>query len=252
MENNEELAKVIYKQISKNENAKSDFSTFFTEKLIEVSQIGEFYYYIFNLQEFKFDFVSPSIKNMLGYEVEEFTTQLFFSILHPDDQAHYFNFENIARKTFEQIPVEHHIHYKIRFDFRLRKKDNTYIRVLHQVIPIEVSPSGGTIRTYGIHTDISHLKKTNKSALNIIGKKGLPSYYNIKITKKLIPTKHFLSARELEILDFYTLGFNRLQISEKLSISKHTVDTHKRKLLEKLNCHNIQEAIRKSLEDNIY
>lgn len=50
-----------------------------------------------------------------------------------------------------------------------------------------------------------------------------------------------LSKRENEIIRLIAQGFASKQIGEKLCISHHTVDTHRRKILSKTNCKNAAE-----------
>lgn len=47
--------------------------------------------------------------------------------------------------------------------------------------------------------------------------------------------------REIEIINLITQGLSSKEIGEKLTISHHTVDTHRRKILEKAECHNAVE-----------
>jgi DNA-binding NarL/FixJ family response regulator len=55
--------------------------------------------------------------------------------------------------------------------------------------------------------------------------------------------KSNLTIRELEVIRLVAKGFNSKQIGEKLHISRHTVDTHRRTILEKTNCKNSAELI---------
>lgn len=49
---------------------------------------------------------------------------------------------------------------------------------------------------------------------------------------------HSLSKREKDILKYISLGFTNSQIADKLFISSHTVATHRRNLLQKINAKN--------------
>ncbi len=53
-----------------------------------------------------------------------------------------------------------------------------------------------------------------------------------------------LSKRELEIIRLLAKGLNSKAIGEELFISRHTVDTYRRKVLEKTGCKNSAELIR--------
>ena len=50
-----------------------------------------------------------------------------------------------------------------------------------------------------------------------------------------------LSERELEILKLFVNGQSSKQIAAQLSISKNTVDTHRRRILDKADCNNLAE-----------
>jgi len=54
-------------------------------------------------------------------------------------------------------------------------------------------------------------------------------------------TQTKFTKREIEIINLITKGLSSKDIGKKLSISHHTVDTHRRKILEKSECHNAVE-----------
>ncbi len=54
-------------------------------------------------------------------------------------------------------------------------------------------------------------------------------------------TQTKFTKREIEIINLITKGLSSKDIGGRLSISHHTVDTHRRKILEKSECHNAVE-----------
>ena len=44
----------------------------------------------------------------------------------------------------------------------MKKSDGSYIRILHQASIVQMDESGGLIRTLGVHTDITHLKREGR------------------------------------------------------------------------------------------
>ena len=52
-----------------------------------------------------------------------------------------------------------------------------------------------------------------------------------------------LSKREVDIIRLVAQGLNSKEIGAKLFISKHTVDTHRRKILNKTDCKNAIELV---------
>ena len=57
-------------------------------------------------------------------------------------------------------------------------------------------------------------------------------------------SESILTKRELEILNLIASGMLSKEISERLHISVHTVDTHRQHILEKLDADNSHEAVR--------
>lgn len=240
----------LWKGISKDGISKNaEFDIKIHQKILDFFQVGDYYYYIFNLKTAEFDFVSDSMSQILGYGDISISVQDLFEKIHPDDVANFVNFENTASKFFHTLTIEKIMKYKIRYDFRIQKSDGEYIRILHQVIPIEATEEGGILRTLGIHTDITHLKTDNKSALSFIGMDGEPSYFNVEIQNIFSPSGEIFTKREKELLSYFCKGKNRSEIAAILNISKHTVDTHRRKMLAKTKCNSITGLISKAIHE---
>jgi len=62
----------------------------------------------------------------------------------------------------------------------------------------------------------------------------------------MVAPEHLLTAREKEVLQLVAKGFSSKQIAYELSISKHTVESHRKNLLQKLKASNVAELIQKA------
>lgn len=60
-----------------------------------------------------------------------------------------------------------------------------------------------------------------------------------------------LSRREKEVLEYIAEGFTNPQIAEKLFISLHTVDTHRKNILTKFNVNNTAALIKLAVRLNL-
>jgi DNA-binding CsgD family transcriptional regulator len=223
--------------------SRREFELEIQNKLLNIFRVGEFYYYIINLKDLRFEFVSKEVKDVLGYEPEEMDLQTYLSLVHPEDQSWLLNIENKAGDFFETLSLEQMPNYKVRYDYRVRKKNGEYIRLLQQAIIIDLSSEGGIIRTLGVHTDISHLKMNGSPVLSFIGMNGEPSYYDVDIKKVFPVPSGFLSYRENEIISLLLTGMDSKQIAEKLFISVETVSTHRKNILKKTKARNTSELI---------
>lgn len=240
--------KLVKKVTNSNSSPDLLFKEIFEQRLLEIFAIGDFYSFIFDIDKLQLDFIDEKVKTILGYN-KEFSIELLIGIIHPDDLTFFFNCENAVVHFFNKLPSNKVLKYKVRYDFRIRKVDGTYIRILHQSLPIQVNELGGLMKTMVIHTDISHIKKGNKSVLSFIGLDGEPSYMDFKVENKFKPSKAILSSREKDILLLLIEGNNSIQVSEKLYISKFTVDRHRNNMLAKTNTHNISALITKSINE---
>lgn len=139
--------------------------------------------------------------------------------------------------------------YKVRYDFRLRKKNLEYIRLLHQVVVAEHDLSGRAYRTLGIHTDITYLKPNGNPALSpFIGMDGEPSFVDIQPDNIYLKSEDHLTKREKDVVKLLVQGKLSKQIADILSISKLTVDNHRKNMLKKFHLTNTNELIAKALQ----
>jgi DNA-binding CsgD family transcriptional regulator len=213
------------------------------KKLLNIFSVGDYYYYIFNVEESKLDLLSEEISLILGYNYEEIDLSFLVSKIHPDDQPWFLNIEHKILEFFSTITEEQIPNYKVRYDYRIRKNDGEYIRILQQTITLQHSEIGGILRTFGVHTDISDLKMEGKPVLSFIGLNGEPSFIDVEIEKIFPIPSNFLTNREQEILLMLVNGRKTKEIAEILNISQETVSTHRRNILTKTNARNTSELI---------
>lgn len=216
------------------------------KKLLNIFQVGSYYYFVFNIFKGDFDFVSDEIKNVLGYESEGFTATQLMNNIHPDDKIYVLNYENASIQFFKTLTLEQIPKYKAQYDYRIKTKNNNYVRVLQQVIQIDYDESN-FYRSFGIHTDITHIKKEGTPCLSIIGLDGEPSYYNIQNTEVFTKSYDMFTNREREILKCIVEGKSSKEIATQLHISLHTVNTHRKNILIKANCTSPIDLVTKAI-----
>ena len=221
------------------------------KKLLSFFQVGDYYYFILNTRASAFDLMSVEVKSVLGFDLDEVDLPLILSLIHPEDQPWFLACEKKVGEFFHGLTLEQIPNYKVRYDYRIRKKNGEYIRILQQVITIQFDEQGHVLRTFGTHTDISHLKMEGDPMFSFIGLNGEPSYTNVSVSKLQLPNHSGLSVREREILSLVVQGYNSGEIGELLFISKNTVQTHRRNILSKTGCSStaalVSHAIRSGL-----
>ena len=245
---NSEANKIWKKAAGGSPQEQLSFELSMHKKLLNYFQVGDYYYMIFNVPILDLEFVSNHIKAVLGYHPSEFTMQTLLDIIHAEDQPYFLNFEHKIAGFLLSLPVDKLMKYKMRYDFRVRKKNGDYIRILHQSTTIEHDQNGKIIRTFGVHTDISHLKTEGKPVLSFIGLDDEPSYINVDVNKIFSISDEILSKREKQILLLVMEGKLSKEIGELLYISKQTVDTHRNNILLKTKAKNTSELITKAIK----
>src|SRR5260221_3280580 len=170
------------------------------KKLLGFFQVGDYYYFIFDINAIEFDFVSPHIEKIIGYDPSLFNLTFFMEIIHPDDRQYFLTFENHVVDFFSTVPVEKLMKYKVRYDFRSKTKNGNYVRILHQSVAIEHDDRGFVTRILCVETDISYLKKESKPVLSIIGMDGEPSYIDIDVENFDMESNDVFTRRENQLL----------------------------------------------------
>lgn len=219
------------------------------KKLLNFFQVGDYYYYIFNFKTLNFDLVSKEIEQVLGYKPEDVSINFIMDKMHPDDRPWFLSFENKTATFLSSLPTNRLMKYKTRYDLRFKHKNGNYLRILHQVAVVQTDETGGIVRTFGVHTDISHLKEEGKPVMSYLGMDGEPSYLNIDVENSYIESNEILTKREKEVLFLLIEGKLSKEISDILGVSKQTVDKHRSNMLKKNNLSNTPELIGKAVNE---
>jgi len=74
---------------------------------------------------------------------------------------------------------------------------------------------------------------------------------SIELNPEIAPDVPVVSRREKEVLQLIVDGLTNPQIAEKLFISLHTVDSHRKNLLAKFNVNNTASLIRVAIKNNL-
>lgn len=215
------------------------------KKLMELMQVGDFYYFIFAPSMNKIEFVSPEMTSILGYQPSEFTIEKILSIIHPDDLPYFIDFENTVIDFKMKLPPDKVMKYKTRYNYRIKKNNGEYIHILQQSTTIQTDEEGAILRNFAINTDISHLRRKSdtKMTLSFIGLEGEPSFIDVDHQRKFIEASCILTPREMEIVKLIANNQSSQEIANKLKISTETVSTHRKNINNKTGTKNALELV---------
>ncbi len=178
---------------------------------------------------------------MFGYEIPESgwspDDSFLKSRVHPDDRVLFDDFLTRLFHYLTDMPVEQRRNYKYIFEFRFLGKNGEWIRVVCQLQILDFSAQGNPIElgTLDISPDQTPDEGLRFTLMNIRTGEIVPF--------DLLDRPDSLTKREVEILECIDRGMYSKEISERLSISIHTVNRHRQNILEKTNSGNAREAI---------
>jgi DNA-binding CsgD family transcriptional regulator len=199
---------------------------------------------VFDMYRQQHVFVSYNFTDLFGYDMnslEKNGNDYFNDHVHPDDIPVLMrNGVDFLRLFY--IQKEEFSNCKLINEYRIRNCHNDYVRIIEQHQILEFDKKGNawlSLSIWDISPDQSTFQGVRSKLFNY--KTGI--YQSLQ---ELLPTSHqtSLSPREIEVLQLVRDGLLSKEISEKLSISVHTVNTHRQNILMKLNVDNSMEAIK--------
>ena len=195
---------------------------------------------VFDMIRMKTEFVSQGSIQMLGIEPEDLTSYHFKEATHPDDLKRH---ELALVKMFKiahELFVAKEGEMLLSSNFRLRNFTGNYSNQLIQCYLFYCQTPYNTVYLINVNTDISWCKKI---------KHGFHFYAGNDLTYFKYPDEELLmignvfSDREFEIIRMIQEGLDSEQIAGKLFLSKHTVNTHRKNILEKTGKSHISDLI---------
>ena len=193
---------------------------------------------IFNIKEFKNDYISKNVEDILGYKSgvnDASSTAHFYRNFAPEHASFPLISTQLQNKAFDNISTEDRQQVHVTgCGMRFRHAKKGWIRILLQVINLEMSNDQIPLRSLLIIQDITHLLKEDAYWIRIdcgeekIGINGYFSQNQETISGDII------SKREKEILTLIIQGKTTPEIAAQLFISTNTVNNHRQNLLNKL------------------
>jgi DNA-binding CsgD family transcriptional regulator len=177
------------------------------------------------------------VEELLGYTPKEFTFDLVTSFFHPDD------YDMVSRlmKAILSFATENQSKdIAFTLTYRVRKKDGSYLKVIRQSSSFDLDNNGRIISNLSMLSDISFLSPFTKVEWKFEAPGLDAEKFRKQVTKEY---KGFFSDKEMEVIKSLNEGLSSKEIAEKLNLSKHTIDTHRRNMLYKAQCKNTVELM---------
>jgi hypothetical protein len=188
------------------------------------------FFYVADAIEMKIHYTSKRSSLMIGIPPEDLTFYHFMEATHPDDIQRL----NLGRsklvKMAQDLYIQEKGHAVLSTNFRMRVPSGEYSDFLIQNYLFYTAIPYKTVFFLKIHTNIDWHKKIKHGYHYYIGTDL--SYFRYPDEKMLMKGNVF-SEREIEIIKLIEAGLDSEKIADKLFLSVHTVNTHRRNMIEK-------------------
>ncbi|AYZ13885.1 LuxR family transcriptional regulator [Chryseobacterium arthrosphaerae] len=241
----------FYDHFAKNGELPENYFDFFADSIESVKSfpVGPYFWFITNNIEMRTKRTSENIELFTPYSKEQWInsdTTFFMNLFHPQDRRHImaaFVFSATLRlKLLKEGKTE------VRFNYygRMINRNHEYRWVLLQS-PLQIINNDEIKASFVVVYDLSHFIIQNLPLLSIIDLTNNEAQYfkhvDQQVYKKINMEKPKITKREKEVLNLMAQGFNSPEIAEKLFLSYHTVENHKRNLRKKTNTKTSAELI---------
>lgn len=189
------------------------------------------FFFAFDFLRMRYQYVSDGAERITGYSAKQWVDgglDWAFSLFYEEDAERLKTLHAALFDFYYSIPISERKDYQYAYELHLVRADGRPIWLLHQGSFIELCADGKPAITFDMLTDITEFKK-DKTMTLCMSKSGRDNY-----------TLHFpiegdviFSAREIEILKLLSADLTSKEIGERLFISSHTADTHRRNMLKK-------------------
>lgn len=194
-----------------------------------------------------FPYVSKNFVSNLGLDPEMMKIHgpnYWFQFFHPDDLEIWVKLlQDLMQFTMTEVDPEIRLKLSYTWSFRVKNSDGKYVNLFEHEVPYLLDDEGKPV------VGLGHLTIVGEGEPMPI--KGTVKYLNDQDEYETLYVKSYsqkllsggLSNRELDIVRLLALDHSSKEIGDLLSISSHTVDTHRRNILKKLDMNSTGELV---------
>lgn len=220
------------------------------KKLIELDYFYPYnstFYCITNTVKQNFEFVSKNFTACTGLSREKMMAggmDYFWTLFHPEDIKLWLeSLNNLMTFTMTELDDEQRKRTSYTWNYRIKNADNNYVNIIQNTTPLQFDDAKKPIIGMAHYTVLNGELAMDICAtakyLNDKNEYETLFYQNVSNTKLL----GLISNRERDIIRLIITKNTSEAIAEKLNISVHTVNTHRRNILKKINIDSTYELI---------
>lgn len=198
---------------------------------------------VFDMARMNYAFLTSNFKYLLNStnkNNDSFNMSYFLSKMNEEDRKVFYDTSIKSFKYLKSLEIEKRKNYKTCQDFRIQREDGKWIRLIQQMLTIELD-NIGNIWLVLIINDISPIPNQIVPARRYMENITTQERVLFDINDSSTPSP--LTKREMEILGLVSNGYPSNNIADFLGISCVTVNNHRQNILSKLGATNSAEAV---------
>ncbi|APZ47972.1 LuxR family transcriptional regulator [Polaribacter reichenbachii] len=220
------------------------------KKLIELDYFYPYnstFYCITNTVHQNFEYVSKNFTSCTGLSKEKMMAggmDYFWSLFHPEDINLWLkSLTNLMTFTMTELNDKQRKRMSYTWNYRIKNAKGNYINIIQNTTPLQFDEANKPIIGMAHYTVLDCDTQMDICAtakyLNHKNEYETLYYQNISSSKLL----NLISNRERDIIRLIITKNTSEAIANKLNISIHTVNTHRRNILKKINIDSTFELI---------
>jgi hypothetical protein len=203
------------------------------------SEANNQFFHVANLIQAKITWSSKRSEQMIGIKPEELDAYHFMEATHPDDLEKHTLGRSKMFDTANDLFKAKKGSALLSINIRIRNSRGEFPDLLFQLY-FMYSAKYNTVFLFQVHTDIETFKKRKNGYHYYVGN----DFSNFRFPdEELLNIGNPLSDREFEIVRLIESGLSSEEIAKKIFLSVHTVNTHRRNILDKTGKQTMAELI---------
>ena len=215
--------------------------------LDEIVPPGARFYLVVNFNTFQYEYVGKGQSFLSGYEneiIEKEGIQFQMRHMHPEDAEFIVKHSYPAfNKVIENLSFKEQKKVLLQHNYRFRHKKGHLVHLMEQGTVLKVDEQGKLlvclIHVYEL--PMVHPFKIKVLVNKLKADQTYDTLYSAEFPQE--EEKVQLSQREIDVVRLLSVGLNSEQIADKLFISYHTVRTHRKNMLQKLEMKSTSELV---------
>lgn len=217
-------------------------------KLESLLKQNKQFFFIGDIIRLKVLFTSQGSYDLLGIEPGNFDPGILLSATYPDDLNRNSNTRSITLNTGQNLFINRKGTASITTNFRLKNREGKYNSFLFQSYLFFSSAPYETVFILMVFTDISSFPLAKQAFYLFSENETLRFRYP---DAEMFNDDNLFTIREFDILQLISKGLNSKMIADKLFLSVHTINTHRRNILKKAGNLSMPELLQSMKEKGI-